>query len=461
MAYFDELAEVVTATRAEDLPPEAVAAAQESYLDTVAVMVAGRRAPAGAVVAGAAAELGGRGRSSVVGGDGTSAATAALVNATCAHAEDFDDATLLGFGGHTSAILVPTTLAVAEEVGAPGVEALAAYVVGYECILAIAEAMNPSHYEKGFHPTSTIGVFGAAAAAARLYGLTRAQTATAFAIAASSASGIKANFGTGTKPLHCGRAGEGGITAAVLAGRGLTANPGAFEARQGFRTVFDGRAADPAGDGDRGHRKPGTWQVVTPGIGLRKAWPCCGSIHTTIEAVLQLREEAGFTAAEVASVECALHARRLPHTNRPDPDTGDQARFSVQACAAFALLDGRVDVGSFGDQQLARPDLRELMARVSVVADPEATAGSPEMDGRDFGARVTVRLRDGRTLRRGIAQPVGSPDRQLPRSWLDSKVQDCVRGPAGELRAVVDRLPRLADLGELGGQLRSAGTEAR
>jgi 2-methylcitrate dehydratase PrpD len=459
MTYFDELAGLVTGTRTDHLPAEAVAAARTAYLDTVAVMVAGRRAPAGATVAAAAPELGGPGASSVVGGDRVTAPLAALVNATCAHAEDFDDATLAGFGGHASAILVPATLAVGEQVGAPGREVVAAYVVGYECVLAVAEVMNPPHYEKGFHPTATIGVLGAAAAASRLYGLSRERTATALAIAASLASGIKANFGTQTKPLHCGRAAEGGITAAVLAGRGLTANPGAFEARQGFRSVFDGRDAPgpvPAGDG--------TWRLVTPGIGLRKAWPCCGSIHTTIEAVLHLREQAPFTAAEVDHIECALHERRLPHTDRPEPHSGDAARFSVQACAAMAAVDGRVGVDSFREPPLARPEIRRMVERVAVVADPEATARSTEMDGGDFGARVTVRLTDGRVLSHAVDRPLGSPERPLSDAWLDHKFADCVRPVTTEetyrrLRDATAGIDRLDDVGALGEQLRAAGVE--
>src|SRR5262249_29296070 len=153
---------------------------------------------------------------------------AALVNGVAAHALDFDDCSN-AFDGHPSAPILPGLFALADAMPVSGRDFIAAYVAGFETETRIARAANHCHFDKGWHSTATLGVFGAAAAAAQLLGLSDAQTATALAIAASLSSGLKANFGTMTKPLHVGRCAQNGVTAATLAREGVTANHAVFE----------------------------------------------------------------------------------------------------------------------------------------------------------------------------------------------------------------------------------------
>jgi len=167
-----------------------------------------------------------------------------------------------------------------------GRDFIAAYVAGFETETRIARAVNFHHYDKGWHPTATLGVFGAAAAAARLSGLSAAQTATALAIAASFASGLKANFGTMTKPLHVGQCAQNGVMAALLAREGMTASHDAFEHRQGFFDVFNGVGNYDAGAVLRDWAEP--LDIVTPGIAIKR-YPCCGSTHPAIDAMLDHR----------------------------------------------------------------------------------------------------------------------------------------------------------------------------
>jgi 2-methylcitrate dehydratase PrpD len=164
---------------------------------------------------------------------------AALINGTAAHALDFDDCSNT-LGGHPSVPIVPALVALAEEVYAGGREVLLAYVIGFETQARIARAVNFYHYQKGWHPTATLGIFGAAAACARLLGLPEDRVATALSLSVSLASGVKANFGTMTKPLHVGQCSRNGLFAALLAREGFTAHPEAFEDERGFLNVFNG-----------------------------------------------------------------------------------------------------------------------------------------------------------------------------------------------------------------------------
>ena len=176
------------------------------------------------------------------------AAASALANGTAAHALDYDDMCFVSLA-HPSAPLVPAALAAAELAGQSGRAALDAYVVGFEVECLLGRRLQPRHYQRGWHPTSTLGTIGSAAAASRLFGLDAGTTAHALAIAASQASGLKENFGTMIKPLHAGLAAQNGITAALLAQRGLTGSELAIDGPQGYLSAMDGSHADLGGIG--------------------------------------------------------------------------------------------------------------------------------------------------------------------------------------------------------------------
>jgi 2-methylcitrate dehydratase PrpD len=226
----------------EELPPEAIAIAKHCIIDGIGVMLAGSTQAAGRIVRELAADLGTRTEATAFGPEPmrTGVAQAALVNGTSGHALDWDDTQLATsadriFGLLTHPTIPPliATLAIGERDGITGRRFLEAFLTGFEVECKIAEAISPSHYKKGFHSSGTIGTFGAAAATAKLLGLDEEQLGHMLAIAASSASGIRVNFGSMTKPLHVGRAAENGIVAAELASRGFTrwTRRGAFFSR--------------------------------------------------------------------------------------------------------------------------------------------------------------------------------------------------------------------------------------
>ncbi|HET7883286.1 MAG TPA: MmgE/PrpD family protein, partial [Acetobacteraceae bacterium] len=237
MTIAEILAERIASVRFEALPEEAVHWARVAILDTVGCTLAGASEPCARIVAGVTAAPG---PSLLFGTDRrTAPLDAALINGTASHALDYDDCSDT-LGGHPSAPVLPALFALADTRAVDGRAFIAAYVTGWEIETRIARGVNFYHYEKGWHPTATLGVFGATAACCQLLGLAPAVTATALGLAASFASGVKANFGTMTKPLHVGHCSRNGLFAALLAADGFTANAGALEHPQGFLHVFNG-----------------------------------------------------------------------------------------------------------------------------------------------------------------------------------------------------------------------------
>lgn len=407
-----------------DLPPEAVHWAKVGLIDTLGVTLAGsgedapRLAAQGLDLAnGPALVLGGTRR--------VGALDAALINGTAAHALDFDDCNNT-MGGHPSVPVLPALLALAEELGRSGTHTvsgrdfLLAYVAGFEVETKVALAVNFHHYQKGWHPTATLGTFGAAAACAHLMGLDGERTAVALALAASFASGLKANFGTMTKPLHVGHCARNGLYAARLAAGGFTANAATvFEHEQGFLDVFNGPGTyDTA-------RALVAWaaplDIVRPGIAI-KQYPCCGSTHPAIDSLLALVREHRFTPDQVARVQAWVHPRRLKHTNRPDPKGSLDAKFSLQYVLSRAIVDGCVAIEHFEGEAHADPRVRALLPKMEVAGYGEDRFPADN----HFGGVARVTLTNGQVLEARVEQPLGrTSDHPLPQDLLEKKFSLC------------------------------------
>src|SRR6266850_3318997 len=399
-ALADRIAEVSF----EALPHEAVATAKQGILDTVGVTLAGARDDTTAVVTRTLRWTAGQGAALIFGGgESLDALSAALINGTASHALDFDDCSNT-LGGHPSAPILPALWTLAT--GVSGQAFIAAYAAGVETECKLARAVNFHHYDKGWHPTATLGTFGAAAACAHLLRLSPDKIATALALAASMASGIKANFGTMTKPFHVGHAARNGLFAALLAEEGMTANHGALEHEQGFFAVFNGAGHFDADRILAEWAKP--FDLTDPGIAFKRH-PCCGSTHPAADAMLHLRAARDLVPSGVAKIESWTHPRRLAHTNRPDPQSGLDGKFSIQYVLARALMHGIVSLDHFGDEAVRDPASRALMAKVHAAADPDAKAGTDD----HFYARVRVTASSGEAFEHFVDRPLGR-DRDHP-----------------------------------------------
>lgn len=435
------LAECVSALSRRDLTPRAISVARTGIIDTLGVTLAGvpeactqimLRTPGVATAPGAALVFGTARR--------TSALDAALVNGAASHALDYDDFSS-DLGGHQSVPLVPPLFALAEERGASGMQVLLAYVAGMEAMIRLARAVNFVHYDKGWHPTATLGVFGAAAACGHLIGLDKRRLATALSLAASMASGLKANFGSMTKPFHVGHCARNGLLAALMAEQGFEARHGVMEHKQGFLDVYNGPGLHDAGKIFADWAKP--LEVEAPGIAL-KQFPCCGSTHPAIAMMLKLAREERITAADVARIEILPHARRMPHTDNPWPVTPLQAKFSVQYAVVRALISGAPKMAHFEGEAALEPDVQRLLALVTTAPHPDMPR-----DGADqWGAEVIVTTHDGRHLSRRVNQMVGrGGDNPMSSSELWDKFTDCAeRGiPRENVAPLFDKLEALEE----------------
>lgn len=448
MSFALELARRICALDFGELPAEAVHWAKVGILDTVGVTLAGAQEEATRVLA-AVTLRGGSGGPALVFGSATRARAldAALVNGTAAHALDYDDCNNT-LGGHPSAPILPALFALADETGASGREFIAAYVAGFETECKLGLGLNFHQYTHGWHPTTTLGVFGCAAACAKLFGLSEERTATALAIAASLASGIKSNFGTMVKPLHVGHCNRSGLLAAALAREGFTANLDAFEHKQGYFNVYNGPGNYDAGKILPAWGRP--FDIVEPGIAI-KQYPCCGSTHPAVDAALKLARAHALDPDAIERVEVRIHARRLEHTDRPDPRSALDAKFSVQYCVARAIADRRLAIEHFEGRAFEEPAVRRLLGRV--CAAPYTTAQFPA--DNHFGAEVRIALRGGAVLCAKVEQPLGRTARNaLPPERLREKFEDCASRALAREQAVaaysaIQRLESLEDMREL------------
>ena len=430
-----QLAEKILSINASHLTPLALAQSKMCLVDAIGVALAGRVENATRILLQTPGVATAPGRCLVFGtAIRTSALEAALVNGTAAHALDYDDFSSI-MGGHHTVPLLPPLIALAEEHGFSGAKVLLAYVVGVEVEIRLARALGYHHYDKGWHPTSTIGTFGAAAAVAHLLGLDLAQTTTTLSMAASLAAGIKANFGTMVKPLHVGQCARNGLLAALLAQRGYDANPFALEHSQGFLNVFNGPGTFDVSKLFEDWASP--LEIEGSTIAL-KQFPCCGSTHPAITMMLKLVREEKITASDVEKIEILPHGRRLRHTNTPFPQTSLEAKFSVQYVTARALLSGTVRLRDFEAEAYAEPDIRRLLQITKARPHPDMLDDAAEQ----WGAEVIVWLKSGRMLSRRIDQLVGrGGDSPMTRDEMWDKFEDCAQ------RALPrQRLPALFDL---------------
>ena len=419
--------------------------ASTAFLDTIGVTLAGASEPASERVRRVVIEEY-PGRCRILGTSLTASASgAALANGTAAHALDFDDMCFVSLA-HPSAPLVAALLAAGETAHASGRVLADAYAIGFEIETRLGPLMNPEHYQRGWHCTSTLGTVGAAAAVSRVMSLSPEAIAHAIAIAASEASGLKENFGTMVKPLHAGLAARNAVLAARLASEGVTASSRAIDGEQGFIAAFAGTSRDAvAACGDLGSR----WELVDSGITV-KLYPSCAGTHPALDAMLDLRREHGLTPENVQRIVVDVDAITPTILIYNRPSTGLEGKFSMPFCLAAALVDGRVDVGTFDDARMNDAAIRAVMERVTMGVSMTLDASKPALTQ----ARVHVTLRDGRTITRDADGARGYPEHPASDEQLHEKFLSCARGvlssnAARQALTTLQRFEAIADVRDL------------
>jgi 2-methylcitrate dehydratase PrpD len=438
-----QVATFIEKTRISEMPGPVVQKAKQLVTDLLGVATAGSREKAARIIQGFIEEQNARGSATIIGTDQRShPAASSLANGISGHVLDYDDVSEPMYGHPTVAVL-PACLALGEELDVSGKDLLESYIIGLEVTVKLSYGMNPAHYEHGWHSTCTLGSMGAAAAAAKLLGLTGEQLRTALALAASQAGGLQQNFGTMIKPFHAGRASENGVLAALLAQRGWTGDQNILEAPLGFFHLFCGPGHYDAERCVNSLGKP--FEIDRPGIILKK-YPSCAFSHPAIDAALIITQDPHYDVSKLERVEGRIHSladQILIHRN---PQTGLEAKFSMEACVALALLDGRVNTKSFTDRRLANKDFKEILRRVQRVV-----TASDKKGPRGFGpAEVRVLLKGGDIMEARVEKAKGNAENPMTEEEIREKYLDCCSDVLSQ-RSIEKSLSLLQDLDGLDG----------
>jgi 2-methylcitrate dehydratase PrpD len=361
---------------------------------------------------------------------------AAWINGTAAHALDYDDVALRG---HPSAVLVPAILAEAESLGASGAQMATAYVAGYEVWSDLQRRDPDQHHEKGWHPTGIFGAVGAAAACASLRGLDAEKATHAIALGASQSAGLVSNFGTMTKPFHAGKSAHAGIIAARLAAAGFTASPDALEHPLGFLA-----ATSPKGSVDRSSPTQAgrAWSILTQRLSVKK-YPLCYCTHRAIDGALDMLESERIGPADIKGITVSTSRRNTKVLRNSRPQTGLEAKFSMQFAMASAIAARRVGLTELTDAFVQRKEIQALLPKVEVVPDDRE---DPKRLGASPYDLVVIETNDGRRLESArVSLERGSPELPLSREELWVKFEACfaVGNPSLDPRAAFDALMSL------------------
>jgi len=396
-----ELIKKVSAIDYKTLPANAVEYAKHCFLDWLGVTLAGSREPLVALLrAQAESDVAVPGRSALIGGGSAAPSWAALINGSASHALDFDDV-VSAMGGHPSVPVVPAALVEAQNRHASGADFLTALIAGVEMECRVGTLSAPQHYAVGFHPTGTVGTFGAAAACCHLAGLDSEGWARAFGLAAAQAAGLKCMFGTMTKPFHAGKAASNGLLAAQLAARGFTAHSAALEAEQGFLETQAG------GANTDGLAELGTELGITRV--LFKYHAACYLTHATIEAVQDIQNRHRLDAAQVREIRVTVPPGHLRVCHIREPRTGLEGKFSLRFTTALAFSLRSTGEEAFTDAAVAEASLVSLRDRVVI----EPVTDLPN----NYSSHVVVELDNGQRFEgQGDVSRPASAD-ELAEQW--------------------------------------------
>lgn len=452
-----EIAEFIADTTFAEIPEACVEIAKRCIVDGAGVVIAGSTEPCAEILRAYARQVNGAAEACTLGRDSirVPAHLAALVNGVAGHALDWDD-TALSEASDRSVLIHPTMqplaagLAVGEKFGASGEELLAAFAVGFEVNVKMAEAINAEHFSdgRGYHSSGTIGIFGATAAAASLMKLDRQKIVHAMALAATMAAGIGVNHGSMGKPLNMGRAAENGVTAAWLAALGMDGKPNALEGGRGFFEAFAGGFS-----ADRIVGRLGSpYAFISPGISV-KPYPSGVVGHPGMDAMKKLVTDNDVRPEDVKRIVVKTGSNVV----HPGPlrilhaQSALDGKFCVPFQMAAMILRRKAGLAEFSDAFVLSDACQDMMRRVEATADPDIDAL-----GKDrYVFRIAVETRSGATFSAESA-PVyrGGPNNPLTWDELCDKFLDATQNVLGPESAEffqqrvrnLENLERMADL---------------
>ena len=406
------LARFVVQHRYAAVPEHIRHEAARSFLNWVGCAVGGSRHETVERALAALGPFSGPREATVLGrGDRLDIMLAALMNGITSHTFDFDD-THLRTVIHPSGPVASGLLALAEKQPITGEDFLHAFILGVEVECRIGNAVYPSHYDVGWHITGTAGVFGAAAAAGRVFRLDEQQMTWALGIAATQSSGLREMFGTMCKPFHPGNAARNGLLAALLAQKRFTSSNQGIEAPRGFANVLaTGRNYDEITS-----KLGETWEIA---INSYKPFACGIVIHPAIDGCIQLRNEHHLKVEDIESVSLTVHPLVLELTGKKTPQAGLEGKFSVYHSSAVAIIYGAAGEAQYSDQCVRDPRVIGLRDRVTATVDRTV---------HEDQARIAIQVKSGKTLEKFVEHAIGSKDRPISDTDLEAKFRGLTDG---------------------------------
>jgi 2-methylcitrate dehydratase PrpD len=406
------LAKFIVNHRYDDVPEKVRHEAARSFLNWVGCAVGASRHETVENALAALGEFSGPREATVLGrADKLDVMLAALMNGITSHTFDFDD-THLKTVIHPSGPVASAILALSERKSLSGKDFLHAFILGVEAECRIGNSVYPQHYDVGWHITGTAGVFGAAAAAGRLLGLSEQQMTWALGIAATQSSGLREMFGTMCKPFHPGNAARNGLLAALLAQKNFTSSVQGIEAKRGFANVLStafkpGEITDKLGE---------TWEVS---LNTYKPFACGIVIHPAIDGCVQLRNEHKLTGDEIEAIALKAHPLVLELTGKKTPQVGLEGKFSVYHSSAVAVIYGAAGEAEYSDAVVRDPKVIALRDKVSATVDKTM---------HEDQVHVSIRLKNGKTVEKHVEHAVGSLARPMSDADLESKFKGLCKG---------------------------------
>jgi 2-methylcitrate dehydratase PrpD len=436
------LARYIVGARYEDLPANVRKEGTRTLLNWMGVAVGGSHHETVDRAVAALAPFSGPAQASLLGRrERFDIMNAAFINGVSSHIFDFDD-THLKTIIHPAGPVASALLALSEYHPVSGKDFLNALVLGVETECRIGNAVYPNHYDVGWHITGTAGVFGAAAAAGKVLGLSEQQMVWALGLAASQPVGLRESFGSMNKSFNPGRAASNGLFAALLASKNYTSSEGMIEAKRGWANTISTRQ---------------DYRQITEGLGERyeaalntyKPFACGIVIHPAIDAAIQLRNENKLTADQIARIDLKVHPLVLELTGKKTPQIGLEGKFSVYHSVAVAIIEGAAGEKQYSDRAVRDPQIIALRDRVNAIVDPSVRPEQVDM---------TVTLKDGRTLHKHIEHAIGSVEVPMTDQQVEAKFTDLATAvlPAAQVRKLietcwqVERLPGAGAIAKAG-----------
>src|SRR5262249_26408391 len=413
-----------------DIPAAALRIGTRCLLDGLGLFVAGSQEHSVQLLIEEAEQMGGRPDALLLGRGKEKGAgvMAAGVGGTAGHAHDWDDSQvsldpthIYGLLTHPTIPPLTSALVMSQKLGGvDGKTFVLAFLTGFEVECKISEWMLPQHYVRGLQSSGTVGTFGGCSGAARLLGMRIACPRSGWAHAACCAGGMPSNCGPTTKPLHVGRAAENGVTAALLAARGFTADPDALDGPWGFFAVQGGGVS--AEKVSQGFGK--VWTIVEPGVSI-KPYPCGVLTHPTIDSMLKLVTDHDVKLEDIDAVRVYAGTNILKPIRYPIATDHLQAKFSLPAALAMIALVRKAGKREFSDEFVGSAPMQAMQRRISTELDPEIE----KMGFDKMRSRITIRLKSGHTVEGWADERYrGGPENPLSDADVEAKVRSCCEG---------------------------------